>query len=270
MKKDTSDKPLLTSDEPWANLRSLTEARIGLGRSGSSQTTQAQLAFQLAHARARDAVHIPLDFAALQQQLVLQALPFVRLHSQAIDRTEYLQRPDKGRRLDRASICLLREQVGNGLIYDASIVLVDGLSSSAVQQHGAVMVELICEQLKSMGLRCSPLCLVEQGRVAIGDEVAELLGSRLLILLIGERPGLSSPDSLGIYYTYQARVGLTDESRNCISNIRPAGLIPEEAVKRLMWLITESERLMLSGVRLKDKSNKDSAELARKANFLLE
>jgi ethanolamine ammonia-lyase small subunit len=112
--------------------------------------------------------------------------------------------------------------------------------------------------------------LVEQGRVAIGDEVAELLASRLLILLIGERPGLSSPDSLGIYYTYQARVGLTDESRNCISNIRPAGLAPEEAVQRLMWLIAESERLMLSGVRLKDKSNKGSAELTRNGNFLLE
>jgi ethanolamine ammonia-lyase small subunit len=270
MKKDKSYKSLLISDEPWASLRSLTEARIGLGRSGSSQTTQTQLAFQLAHARARDAVHIPLDFAALQQQLALQALPFLRLHSQAIDRTEYLQRPDKGRRLDKTSIGLLKAQADDGLVYDASIVLVDGLSSSAVQQHGAVMVELIDEQLKSMGLRCSPLCLVEQGRVAIGDEVAEILASRLLILLIGERPGLSSPDSLGIYYTYQARVGLTDESRNCISNIRPAGLVPEEAVKRLMWLITESERLMLSGVRLKDKSNKDSAELVRKSNFLLE
>lgn len=270
MKKIQTERLTGLTDNPWSSLRRYTDARIGLGRTGVSQPTQAQLAFQLAHARARDAVHLPLNMTVLHQQLSAQQVSFIQLHSQAMDRSQYLQRPDIARKLNLVSSNLLKAYVGDGLVYDATVVLADGLSSTAVQQHGALVAGLIMKELTHLGLTCAPLCLVEQGRVAIGDEIAEILGTRLLILLIGERPGLSSPDSLGLYYTYQPRVGLTDEARNCISNIRPAGLIPNAAVKRLMWIIAESERLKLSGVRLKDRSTTQSQAINAQQNFLLE
>lgn len=270
MKDHNADKQSISINNPWASLRHHTDARIGLGRTGISQTTQAQLAFQLAHAKARDAVHIPIDFEYLQQQLAAAAIPSITLYSKASDRQVYLQRPDLGRQLNLASQMLLKKQTQTGLLYDYTIVLADGLSSTAVQQHSAGVTALIVEQLTRLGLSCGPVCLAEQARVAVGDEIAEILGSRLLILLIGERPGLSSPDSLGIYYTYRPKVGLTDASRNCISNIRPQGLHTQEAVSRLMWLIKESERLHYSGVRLKDRTNNETDLLEKQGNFLLD
>ncbi|MBR9829793.1 MAG: ethanolamine ammonia-lyase subunit EutC [Oceanospirillales bacterium] len=267
----TVDKKAIVTPNSWASLRRHTDARIGLGRSGISLPTQPQLEFQQAHARARDAVHIPLEVVALEQGLANAGLQSVRLHSQASDRATYLQRPDKGRRLDADSAALLKQLHARQPPRDATIVIADGLSSTAVQRHAAIVAAAVDQRLAAVGLTRTPICIVQQGRVAVGDEVGELLESRLLILLVGERPGLSSPDSLGIYYTYNPRVGLTDASRNCISNVRPAGIVPEEAAERLMWLVNESLTRKLSGVDLKDKSgDADALEGNGQRNFLLE
>lgn len=263
-------KAMMTHSDIWSTLRRFTEARIGLGRSGCSMPTQAQLAFQLAHAKAKDAVHIPLDIGLIEQQLTELRLASVYLHSEAVDRVTYLQRPDKGRRLNSESAACLNEFTKNKAAADATIVLADGLSSTAIQKHGVATSHLIAQMLESLGLSFGPVGIVEQGRVAIGDEIGQILDCRLMILLIGERPGLSSPDSLGIYYTYQPQVGLTDERRNCISNIREGGLSPAKAVKRLEWLIKESELKKLSGVTLKDKSDEQSAIAHLGDNFLLD
>lgn len=263
-------KPIVTAN-CWSGLRRHTDARIGLGRSGVSQPTRPQLAFQLAHARARDAVHVPLDLEQLERALAGAGLRSLRLHSQAADRATYLQRPDLGRRLDPDSAALLKQWQRQEAAADATIVIADGLSSTAVQRHAVAVAQAVDRCLAREGLTRSPICIVQQGRVAVGDEVGELLGSRAVILLVGERPGLSSPDSLGIYYTWNPRVGLTDAARNCISNIRPAGISPTEAAERLLWLLKESRRLGLSGVALKDRSGEGEALAGTGArNFLLE
>ncbi|WP_027855184.1 ethanolamine ammonia-lyase subunit EutC [Marinobacterium litorale] len=265
------DKKAIVTPNSWASLRRYTDARIGLGRSGVSQPTEPQLEFQQAHARARDAVHIPLDIDQLEQQLSEQGLESLRLHSQATDRAVYLQRPDKGRRLDAQSGALLKQIHERHGEKDATIVIADGLSSTAVQRHAAVVAAAIDRELDAEGLSRTPVCIVQQGRVAVGDEVGELLGSRMVILLVGERPGLSSPDSLGIYYTWNPRVGLTDAYRNCISNIRTAGISAEDATGRLMWLVRESRKRRLSGVALKDESGEaDALEGTGRGNFLLD
>jgi len=263
--------PVGVTENIWASLRRYTDARIGLGRAGISLPTAQHLDFQLSHARARDAVQLPLDVPRLREQLRATGLESVRLHSAADSRTCYLQRPDLGRRLNGDSAAGLKALAAERGAVDACIVVADGLSSFAVQQHGAEMTQRIHQALSERGLTLAPICLVEQGRVAVGDEVGELLGARLLILLVGERPGLSSPDSLGIYFTYAPRVGLTDASRNCISNIRPAGLPLADACDRLMWLVDEAEKRGLSGVQLKDESG-DADALAGEGqrNFLLE
>lgn len=249
----TKPKPLVVTNS-WSRLRRLTDARIGLGRAGISQPTQVQLQFQLDHAKARDAIHIPLDAEQLSLVLKQQGLENIICHSQARDRTEYLQRPDLGRRLGPESSEQLKKCYAKTGNQQASIVIVDGLSSTAVQHHATSLTRTLVNALRKEQLSISPICIVQQGRVAIGDEIGELLHSELLILLVGERPGLSSPDSLGIYYTYAPRKGLNDAHRNCLSNIRPAGMSEEDATKKLMWLIRESRRRGLSGVALKDES----------------
>lgn len=267
----TVDKNAIVTPNSWASLRRHTDARIGLGRSGISQPTEPQLEFQQAHARARDAVHIPLDVAQLELELAGAGLESLRLHSQAHDRATYLQRPDKGRRLGADSAALLKQVHDTQPRRDVTLVIADGLSSTAVQRHAATVAAAVDKHLAAEGLSRTPVCIVEQGRVAVGDEVGELLDSRLVILLVGERPGLSSPDSLGIYYTYNPRVGLTDAARNCISNIRPAGISPEDAAERLLWLVKESLRRKLSGVELKDESgNAEALEGEGQRNFLLD
>lgn len=253
----------------WSSLKQFTDARIGLGHCGVSVPTHAQLAFQLAHAKAKDAVHLPLDRNAIKQQLNNIGISSIDLSSQVKDRVTYLQRPDKGRLLSFDSQLELKKLSESQMQCDATIVLVDGLSSSAVHKNGVKMSNLIFHALQDLGLHVSPVCVVTHGRVAIGDDIGQTLKSRLLILLVGERPGLSSPDSLGIYYTYQPKVGITDEKRNCISNIREGGLSPGEALKRLMWLIKASQEMQLSGIELKDKSDDDASKIARTANFLL-
>jgi ethanolamine ammonia-lyase small subunit len=293
---------------PWQSLRRFTAARIALGRSGVSQPTAPQLAFQLAHARARDAVHLALDAAALADALqAASGLPCVTLHSAAASRDIYLQRPDLGRRLDDASRLALQQTAparqsppppspaptqitpsqppsqttpaqpapaqsapaSGG--YDLAFVIADGLSALAIEQNAAPFLKILIARLAADGWSLAPLTIVEQGRVAVGDEVGEMLGARAVVVLIGERPGLSSPDSMGLYLTWAPKPGLTDASRNCISNVRPAGLTYGDAAFKLHYLLSESRKRQLSGVALKDETATDHNALdAPRRNFLLD
>jgi len=251
------------TNNPWRRLRAFTAARIGLGRAGISLPTDRLLEFQLAHARAQDAVHLPLDVEALCRDLteLTNDVPPYVVHSRAADRMTYLQRPDWGRRLDEASRERLSHAEGTPQApFDLAIVVVDGLSSLAVQQNAAPFLGALLDALADdtqYAWRLAPLTIVEQGRVAIGDEIGELLNARAVLVMIGERPGLSSPDSLGLYLTWAPKVGLTDARRNCISNVRPAGLAYPEASRRLLYLLRESRHKQLSGVQLKDRTQDD-------------
>lgn len=247
---------------PWSHLRQFTDARIGLGRAGVSLPTHELLAFQLAHAKAQDAVHLPLDVDLLCDRLAAlessdQDTAPLRLHSQAADRMTYLQRPDLGRRLNHESRAMLTQgPAAPAAAYDLAIVVADGLSSLAVQNNAPPLLDAVYQVLAAdtQEWRLAPLVVVEQGRVAIGDDVGELLNARAVLVLIGERPGLSSPDSLGLYLTWAPRPGLTDAHRNCISNVRPAGLAHTDASTRLLYLLRESRQRKLSGVQLKDRT----------------
>ena len=258
--------------DPWQMLRRFTAARIALGRTGVSQPTSAQLDFQLAHARARDAVHLALDVEALRRDIEAawpEAGPCIVLHSAAADRNVYLQRPDLGRRLDEASRAVLGSRTGVRP-YDVAFVVADGLSALAVAQNAAPFLAVLRARIAAEGWTVAPPAIVLQGRVAIGDEVGALLGAQAVVVLIGERPGLSSPDSMGLYVTWAPQVGLTDERRNCISNVRPAGQDYVEAAGRLHYLLAEARRRKLTGVELKDETGGATA-LDREAtrNFLL-
>lgn len=230
--------------DPFARLRGLTQARIGLARTGDGLALKPMLDFQLAHARARDAVHRPLDVAAVAA--ALPAPPLV-VASEAPSRADYLQRPDLGRRLRDADLGRLPAQTGA----DVALVLADGLSSRAVEAHGAAMVAALSDRLGDLTL--APVVIATQARVAIGDDIGAALGARLVAVLIGERPGLSSADSLGLYLTFMPKPGRRDSERNCISNIRPPeGLGYDEAADLATFLIREALRLKLTGVALKD------------------
>jgi ethanolamine ammonia-lyase small subunit len=229
-------------------LRDFTSARVELGRTGHSLRTSELLNFQLAHARARDAVHLPLDSNSLVLELKQKSLPCVVLASAAVDRQTYLRRPDLGRRLNPES----REKLaGLKSDYDAVLVIADGLSALAVHRHSIPLLEHV---LPNLAWRVAPVAIVEQGRVGIGDEIGELFGASLAVVLIGERPGLSSPDSLGVYITWQPRPGRTEAERNCISNIRAEGLSYELAAHKLLFLMTEARRRKLTGVDLKENA----------------
>ena len=254
----------------WQALRLHTAARIGLGRRGVSLPTGAHLAFQLAHAQARDAVHLALDGEALASALAQQGQACVQLHSAAATRSEYLQRPDLGRRLDAASRARLLEGGTGSAGVDLALVAADGLSALAVQRHAAPFLAALRERLALEAWTVSPLHIVMQGRVAVGDEVGELIKARAVLVLIGERPGLSSPDSLGLYLTWAPKVGLRDDSRNCISNVRPDGLAYAQAAYRLHYLLSQAFARQVSGVALKDETLAEGAALAGARNFLLE
>ena len=236
--------------DPWISLRAYTTARIALGRTGTSVPLEEVLRFRLAHAHARDAVHSLPDVEGLQQQVSAMQMPVQVLHSSAADRQGYLQRPDKGRRLDAASAETLSAMAGTG--NEVAIVIADGLSATAVNRHTVPLLEQLLPLIRAAGMPLAPVCIVQQGRVAVGDEAGALLKAKAVLVLIGERPGLSSPDSLGIYLTFQPSIGLTDEARNCISNIRPEGLSYRAAAEKAFYLLRESLRLQLSGVHLKD------------------
>jgi ethanolamine ammonia-lyase small subunit len=232
----------VSAPDPWETLRAATRARVGLGRAGDGLSTEENLRLAAAHAQARDAVHAPLDAEAVLAALGERAGPVVR--SRVADRTEYLQRPDLGRRLaDDHGL-----EAGS---YDLAIVIADGLSARAVQDHAVAVVDALLPRLE--GWSVAPVVVAEQARVALGDEIAAALGARMVLVLIGERPGMSAPDSLGAYLTYEPRVGRADSERNCVSNIRPPdGLTHDAAAEVLAALMTESFRLGLSGVGLKD------------------
>ncbi len=269
------DDGVVTSN-PWGSLRRFTAARIALGRSGVSQPTAPQLEFQLAHARARDAVHLALDHAALGDALQASSgLPCLSLHSAAASRDIYLQRPDLGRRLDDTSRQALldrpREGGSDGAGYDLAFVIADGLSALAIEQNARPFLNVLMARLAAESWSLAPLSIVRQGRVAVGDEVGELLGARAVVVLVGERPGLSSPDSMGLYLTWAPKTGLTDAARNCISNVRPAGLTYNDAAFKLHYLLSESRQRQLSGVALKDETTTDNTLLdAPQRNFLLD
>ncbi len=279
-------------ENQWAFLREYTEARIGLGRTGVSIPTNHLLDFQLAHAQAQDAVHLPLDTEQVVEQLNKISINVnllsnvdsnelfqdgyspILLHSQAVNRVTYLQRPDLGRRLDLHSCELLKKSIDQTRVpYDLSIVIVDGLSSLAIKENAIKYIQILSHALSEDDnqWKLSPISIVHQGRVAIGDEVGEILKSKITLVLIGERPGLSSPDSLGLYLTWNPKVGLSDVSRNCISNVRSDGLSYEEAVKKTMYLLKEARRLELSGVNLKDRTTDDTLENSiNNENFLIQ
>lgn len=248
-------RPGAVDRDAWGFLRRLTAARIALGRAGVSQPTAPHLAFQQAHALARDAVHAPLDVERLAADLGQAGIEALRLHGAAVDRAVYLQRPDLGRRLDDASRGTVESIAAGGAWTGRLVIAVaDGLSATAVQRHAVPLLQEALPALRVAGLEAGPVAIVEQGRVAVADEIGGLLGAALSILLIGERPGLSAPDSLGVYLTFGPRIGRTDAERNCISNIRPAGLSYREAAYKLVYLAMESLRRGLSGVSLKDEA----------------
>lgn len=232
--------------DPWARLRAATSARIGLGRSGDAMPMNAVLEFQHAHAKARDAVHLPLDLDAIEQELA--PLKTIRVASEAADRSIYLRRPDLGRRLDGGSTEAL-DAAGSG--FDLVFVVADGLSATAVQTHAAALVHAAMERLD--GFTVAPVVIASQARVALGDDVGERLKARLVAVLVGERPGLSVAESLGVYLTFEPRRGRRDHERNCISNVHgKGGLSYPLAADKLVWLATAALRLGLTGVKLKD------------------
>jgi len=237
----------------WLRLRDLTAARIGLARSGASLATGPMLDFRLAHARARDAVHDRLDTATLADEAAALDLPVLIVDSAAGDRRSYLMRPDLGRRLGAPGTATLAAQAGD---YDLVIVLADGLSARAVQAHAVPMLVAALPALRAGGWRIAPLVIVRQGRVAIGDAVATALRAGSVAVLIGERPGLSAPDSMGAYLTWRPRLDSTDADRNCISNIRPDGIGYADAAFKLTFLLRELRIHGRSGVSLKDNSDR--------------
>jgi ethanolamine ammonia-lyase small subunit len=242
----------MSRPDPWQSLATLTAARIALGRAGNSLPTAAVLSFDVAHALARDAVHQALDVDGLAARWreMGGAEPLV-VHSRAVDRHTYLQRPDLGRCLDEASAAtLLAQRVAEAP--DVAIVIADGLSATAVHENALPLLHALLPQLD--GLRITPPVIARQSRVALGDEVGAVLGARLVLVILGERPGLSSPDSLGAYLTFAPKIGRLDAERNCVSNIRPAGLTPAAASVKLAWLIRSALARQLTGIGLKDDS----------------
>jgi len=235
------------SPQRTAHLRALTPARVGLGRTGVSQQTADLLAFQRAHALARDAVHARLEPAALAAALTrIAGRETVLLHSMAPDRTTYLQRPDLGRKLDERSKAKIEGTAKEP--WDLALVVSDGLSALAIERHAVPFMKELLPQLEQW--RVAPICVVEQGRVAIGDEIGAMLHARLSVVLIGERPGLSAPDSMGAYVTWEPRPGRTDAERNCLSNIRAEGLSYGQAAAQLIDLLAKARGRQLTGVAL--------------------
>jgi ethanolamine ammonia-lyase small subunit len=237
--------------DPWNALRQFTQARIALGRAGNSLPTAPLLAFNLAHAQARDAVHHPLDADVLHQELRAQGFESLDVHSAAPDREHYLRRPDLGRRLSDESRAVLARIPA--VSSDVVFVIGDGLSAFAASKQAIPLLQAVRPKLADWLV--GPVMVARQARVALGDEIGELLGAKIVVMLIGERPGLSSPDSLGIYITYAPKTGCSDAQRNCISNVRPEGLDYPLAAHKLHYLLTQARKLGLTGVGLKDDSD---------------
>lgn len=241
--------------DPWLAFARHTPARIALGRTGASLPTQEVLRFALAHAQARDAVHTPFDADGVASALEGLGLPVIAASSAAPSRDVYLRRPDLGRRLSQESRALLGEAGAEGEPVDLALVVADGLSSAAVHAQAVPFLSALKPCIAAEGWRLAPVVVARQARVALGDEVGVLLRARAVVVLVGERPGLSSPDSLGLYLTFNPKTGRSDAERNCISNVRAEGLPHAAAAFKLAWLIKEAFRRSLTGVDLKDESD---------------
>lgn len=255
------------TSSPRSELRAASPARLSLGRVGDGMPTAEVLRFGWAHATTRDAIHAALDVASLNGSLHQQGWETEHVRSRASDRAEYLRRPDLGRQLDgddAARLLTGAARSGEKVACDICFIVADGLSCLAVQRHAVPLLTAL-RPLVPFDTTFSPVVIATQARVAIGDEIGEALGARLSIVLIGERPGLSSPDSLGIYLTYAPRKGRNDAQRNCISNVRPEGLAYEFASFKLAWLIRESQHREMSGVDLKEESHLDVLEAGASA-----
>ena len=239
--------------DPWVMLEKRTPARIALGRTGASLPTREVLGFSMAHARARDAVHAELDATALIEKLQLLSLETIEVRSRASDRASYLRRPDLGRTLDSDSHRLLARARRRDCV-DVALVVADGLSAVAAVRHAPAVIEALFPHLSRLSLSVGPVVVAREARVALGDEIGAGLDARLVVVLIGERPGLSAPDSLSAYLTFAPRPGRMDAERNCLSNIRPDGLAPSAAAANLAWLIDAAFKLGMTGVGLKDQS----------------
>ncbi|SFL53099.1 ethanolamine ammonia-lyase subunit EutC [Methylorubrum salsuginis] len=250
------------TDDLWQRLAGLTPARIGLGRAGAGLPTREVLKFGLAHAQARDAVHTPLEAAQVASEIEALGFATVTVASRVEDRATYLRRPDYGRRLSPESRKALAEAAGEPA--DLALVVADGLSARAVHEGAAAMLKAFKPHADKAGWRLAPVTIAAQARVALGDEAGEALKARAVAVLIGERPGLSSPDSLGLYVTFDPRPGRSDAERNCISNVRPAGLSHDLAAFKLNWLLSQAFSRGLTGVNLKDESDRliESGEAA--------
>jgi ethanolamine ammonia-lyase small subunit len=243
----------MTARDPWLGFARHTPARIALGRTGASLPTAEVLRFALAHAKARDAVHTPFDGDVVEREVRALGFPTVRVESAAPGRDAYLRRPDLGRTLSAAS----RDRLAalEAPPRDLAIVVADGLSSAAIHAHTAPFLSALKPWIARQGWSLSPVAIAAQARVALGDEVGELLHARACLLLVGERPGLSSPDSLGLYLTFAPKTGRSDAERNCISNVRPEGLSYDLAAFKLAWHLVQALKLGLTGVDLKDESD---------------
>jgi len=240
--------------DPWNPLRKLTAARIAIGRCGGSLPTGEVLDFRLAHARARDAVLSPFAPEALAGKLRGLGPEVVVVESAARDRAEFLQRPDAGRRLAEGSRVVLGKMAAEPV--DLTVVVSDGLSTLAVMTQAAPVLRELVPTLLASGWRLAPIVVARHGRVALQDEVGALFRARLSLMLLGERPGLGNADSLGAYFTFAPGTGRTDADRNCLSNIRGGGLVPEEAARKLAWMLGEARRREISGVALKDSAGR--------------
>ena len=237
--------------DSWESLKAFTKARIALGRTGVAPPLKELLDFRLCHAHARDAVYSVLELDKLEEGLQQFQSSVIIVASQAADRSVYLQRPDYGRKLDKPSSSNLKNESSYSV--DVSITIADGMCATAINKHAVPVLKKVIPLLKQSVLTIAPLVIAQQARVAIADEIGSLLNAKLSLILIGERPGLSSPDSMGAYITYNPSAGTTDESRNCVSNIRPEGLNYALAAEKIIKLIKASLQLKLSGIMLKDE-----------------
>ncbi|MDI3559739.1 ethanolamine ammonia-lyase subunit EutC [Bradyrhizobium sp. Arg816] len=245
---------------PTLDLRSLTPARVALGRSGASVPTRALLDFTLDHARARDAVHAVFDAPRLVADLRALGLIVTETRSQAVERRDYLRRPDLGRQLDAGSAELLARHGSEPC--QLAVVIGDGLSAAAVHAHAVALVSHLLPLLaEGDDVAIGHVVVASGARVALGDEIGAILGARMVVTLIGERPGLSAPDSLGAYLTFAPKPGRTDAERNCVSNIHKAGLSHDEAAFKIAWLVREGMAREVTGVALKDESGDPPARI---------
>lgn len=255
----------MTSSDNWLFLQKFTKARIALGRRGVSLPTQEVLNFGLAHAQAKDAIYHPFESEKLEEQIAELGLTCLTVHSCAKDREQYLCRPDLGRKLSEESKSVL--QNSDQAPADLVIVIGDGLSSYAVHRQSIGLITALLPYLSELGIRVGPVVLAHQSRVALGDQIGEYLKAKAVVVFIGERPGLSSPDSLGVYMTWAPNAQRIESERNCISNVRPEGLGYKEAAFKLAWLLEQSFKRKMSGVLLKDESDMTTLHYKGKPSF---